>query len=103
MATVFAIHSFLVVAGCPARTRRPRPNGPRLDNVVKDPVGAVELRPLARRQVAEGAEHVKGRTAAALLLGCVEGFVVEAVLHTHPRQRIGRRSWVNDASISHSH
>jgi hypothetical protein len=46
--------------------------------------GTVELGAGARGQVAQGPQLVEGRLTAALLLGGVQGLVVEAVLHAHP-------------------
>jgi hypothetical protein len=53
-------------------------------HIVEDLEGAVELGAGARGQVAQGPQLVEGRLTAALLLGGVQGLVVEAVLHAHP-------------------
>lgn len=71
----------LVIAG--SSTGSGRALGSVLDDIVKDLVGAVQLRAPARGQVAQGSQDVEGRTAATFLLRGVQGLVIEAILHAH--------------------
>ncbi len=53
-------------------------------HIVKNFEGAVQLRPGAHGQIAKGSQLVEGRLTATLVLGGVQGLVIETVLHAHP-------------------